>query len=102
LRKAREIRAAHFEVVQKAKELGVKIAGGTDFSRPPLIPHGDNALEFEMFVKVGFTPLEAIMAGTKGSAQAMHMENEIGTLEKGKYADLIFVAGDPLTDITCL
>jgi len=103
LRKARESREVQIETIQRARKAGIKIALGTDFNNVPLLPFGENALELELFVKlVGFSAMEAIVAGTKISAEALQMGDKIGTLEKGKFADLIVVNGDPIVDISCL
>jgi len=94
---------AHLETIRKAKKAGVKIALGTDFLNVSLLPFGENTLELEIFVeKIGFTPMEAIVAGTKIGAKALQMSEQIGTLEKGKLADLIVVKGDPLSNISIL
>ncbi|MBN2395866.1 MAG: amidohydrolase family protein [Candidatus Atribacteria bacterium] len=94
---------AHLETIRKARKAGVKIALGTDFLNVPLIPFGENSLELEIFVnRIGFSPMEAIVAGTKISAEALQMSDKIGTLEKGKLADLIVVNGDPSKNISCL
>lgn len=66
-------------------------------------PHGDYAREISFFVnEVGFTPLEAIMCATKTGAEIMGRENEIGTLESGKLADVLVVDGDVIQDVTVL
>ena len=78
---------------------GVKIAFGTDAG---VSKHGRNADEFELMVKHGMTPAEAIKAATVNAADLLGLTDEIGTLEPGKRADLIAVAGDPLTDVTVL
>jgi imidazolonepropionase-like amidohydrolase len=83
-----------------AKRLGVPIAFGTDSG---VFEHGRNAEEFAMMVKYGgLTPREALATGTTGAAKLLGLENEIGTLEAGKSADMIAVDGDPLADITQL
>ncbi len=78
---------------------GVKIAFGTDAG---VSKHGRNADEFELMVKYGMTPATAIHAATVNAATLLGLEKEIGTLEPGKQADLIAVAGDPLADVTVL
>src|SRR6266852_3472867 len=83
-----------------ASTKGVKVmmGGGTDGSTNP---HGTQALEFEWLVKrTGLTPARAIQAGTTINAEAMGWQDRIGSIEKGKYADLIAVSGNPLADIT--
>jgi imidazolonepropionase-like amidohydrolase len=64
-------------------------------------PHGTQALEFEWLVKrAGLSPARAIQAGTTTNAEVLGWQDEIGSIEKGKYADLVAVSGDPLADIT--
>jgi imidazolonepropionase-like amidohydrolase len=66
-------------------------------------PHGEYAKDIQVFVDViGFTPLEAIACATRHGAELMRMQDRIGTLEAGKLADLVVVAGDPLNDIAVL
>ena len=59
-------------------------------------------MEFECLVKAGLTPLQALRAATGWAAECLGLECDIGTVEKGKLADLIVVAGDPLSDVTVL
>jgi imidazolonepropionase-like amidohydrolase len=64
-------------------------------------PHGTQALEFEALVKLGgLTPAKAIQAGTTVNAEVLGWQDQIGSIDKGKYADLVAVSGDPLADIT--
>lgn len=103
MRKARAAHEAHLESIKKAYQAGVRIAMGTDFVGPDLIPHGENAVELEILVKqVGMSPMESIMTATKVGSEALGLENEIGTLEKGKKADLLIVDGNPIEDIAIL
>ena len=85
--------------LEKAVPAGVKIAFGTDAG---VSKHGRNADEFELMVKHGMTPMSAIQAATVNAAQLLGLAGEIGTLEPGKAADLIAVAGDPTKDVTTL
>jgi imidazolonepropionase-like amidohydrolase len=85
--------------LRKAHAAGVKIAFGTDAG---VSKHGRNADEFEWMVKHGMTPAEAIHAATVNAADLLGLSRDIGTLEPGKEADLIAVAGDPLADVTVL
>ena len=85
--------------VQKAYPAGVKIAFGTDAG---VSKHGRNADEFELMVKHGMPPVEAIKAATVNAADLLGLSSEIGTVEPGKSADIIAVAGDPLADVTVL
>jgi imidazolonepropionase-like amidohydrolase len=78
---------------------GVKIAFGTDAG---VSKHGRNADEFELMVKFGMPPVEAIKAATINAADLLGLSAEIGTLEPGKSADLIAVKGDPLKDVKVL
>lgn len=103
LQKSKAVHADHLHSIKKAYKAGVKIAVGTDFCGPDLIPHGENAVELEILVKqLGMTPMEAISAATRIGAQALGLESEVGTLEKGKTADLLIVNGNPLENITIL
>lgn len=85
--------------LEKAVPAGVKIAFGTDAG---VSKHGRNADEFELMVKHGMTPMTAIQAATVNAADLLGLSNEIGSLEPGKSADLIAVAGDPLQDVKVL
>ena len=87
------------EALRKAVPAGVKIAFGTDAG---VSKHGRNADEFELMVKHGMTPATAIHAATVNAADLLGLASEIGTLEAGKAADIIAVAGDPLADVTVL
>jgi imidazolonepropionase-like amidohydrolase len=89
-----------WETLRRAKAAGVKIATGSDAGF--VVDHGANARELEELVKGGFTPLEAIEAATRIAAQCLGLEDELGTIEPGKRADLVLVAGNPLDDIRIL
>ena len=91
---------AKWASLERARKAGVKIAAGTDAGF--VVAHGQNAAELELLVKAGLTPMEAIVAGTAVSADAVDMADTVGTIEPGKYADLIFVDGDPLQNIKIL
>ena len=65
-----------------------------------VFPHGDNAREFKLRVALGQRPMSAIEGATRIAAEAMGWADRVGTLEPGRYADLIAVAKDPLADIT--
>ena len=85
--------------LQIAYPLGVKIAYGTDAGPSK---HGRNADEFELLVKFGMPPAEAIKAATVNAATLLGVDKETGTLEPGKAADIIAVSGDPLADVKVL
>lgn len=94
--KAREIvpkMRASFEAAVKAK---VKIAFGTDAG---VFPHAEAGREFALLVKHGMTPMEAILAATAGAADLIG-RSDVGIIAKGRFADLVAVAGDPLKDVT--
>ncbi|SDJ96616.1 metal-dependent hydrolase family protein [Alkalibacterium thalassium] len=97
--KSKEVIEIHKESVTKAHKAGVKIAMGTDAG---VMPHGLNLRELELMTDVGMTPMEAIVATTKTAAECLGWEDKVGTLEKGKLADIVIVKGDPLEDIASL
>lgn len=77
---------------------GVKIALGTDAG---VMPHGANGHEFTLMVRLGgMTPMQAILAGTRNAADLLGWGGHVGTIQPGRYADLVAVDGDPLADIT--
>jgi len=82
-----------------ALEAGVKIALGTDAG---VMRHGTNAREFELMVRYGMTPMQAIVAGTLSGATLLGKEQDVGSIAPGKNADLVAVRGDPLQEITLL
>lgn len=79
-----------------AHEAGVRIAFGTDSG---VSPHGLNWKEFELMVEGGMSPAGALRAATSSAAQLLGVENELGSVEAGKIADLVAVEGDPRQDI---
>ena len=83
----------------KAVKAGVKIAYGTDAG---VYPHGQNAKQLPYMVRYGMTPMQAIQSATTVSAALMGKSADVGAVSKGRYADMIAVAGDPLTDISIL
>ncbi len=90
----------HYKSFQMALDAGVKIAFGTDAGYT--VAHGENAFEFEIMVKYGMTPMKAILTATRDAASVLRLGNRLGTIEKGKWADLIVVNGNPLEDIKIL
>jgi len=87
------------DMLRRAKEGGVNIAFGTDTG---VSKHGENAEEFVLMVQAGFTPEEAIRAATVLAAEHVEMGDQIGTIEAGKFADMVVLDQDPLKDITAL
>jgi imidazolonepropionase-like amidohydrolase len=102
LEKAKAALKFHIAAFELAKEAGINIAMGTDSTGAPLLPHGESAKELEMMVMAGMSAMEAIVASTKIAAEALGMSDQIGTIEKNKFADLLFVDGNPSDDITVL
>lgn len=94
--KARAAYAAHGEMMKNALKIGVLIAFGTDAA---VYPHGMNAEEFGDYVDLGMTPAAALMTSSQGSAKLLGIDAETGTLEAGKYADIVAVPGDVLKNI---
>jgi imidazolonepropionase-like amidohydrolase len=84
---------------RKAVDAGVRIAFGTDAG---VYPHGDNAIQFAHYVEHGLTPVQAIQAATRWAAELMGWEEHVGSLEPGRYADLVTVEGDPTQDVGLL
>jgi len=87
------------ETFKKAVNAGVKMAFGTDAG---VYPHGDNAKQFVTMVQWGMTPAQAIRTATQNSADLIGRSKDVGTIEVGKYADIIAVTGDPLQDVSTL
>lgn len=102
MEKARRVREDHVESIAWAYDEGIPIAAGTDFIGPDLVPHGENAMELELFVEaVGMDPIEALHAATGVAAETLP-DDDVGSLTPGDRADLIAVDGDPRTDISTL
>src|SRR5271165_1425956 len=97
--KGREVMPAARKNVARAFAAGVKIGFGTDAA---VYPHGLNAHEFAVMVRLGLTPLQAIQAATVNDADLLGWSDKIGTIEPGKWADMVAVDGDPLADVTTL
>src|SRR5215467_10784757 len=87
------------ETFKKAVNASVKMAFGTDAG---VYPHGDNAKQFVTMVQWGMIPAQAIRTATQNSADLIGRSKDVGTIEAGKYADIIAVSGDPLQDVNVL
>jgi len=98
LRKDREIGDLQRENFRRAIRAGVKMVYGTDAG---IYPHGDNARQFAVMVRYGMSPLDAIRSATINAAEALDRD-DVGAIEKGRYADIIAVQGDPTKDVTVL
>ena len=101
IRKGRLMAESSARSIALARQAGVKIAAGTD-TGAPLVPHNSVRRELELLVRLGLTPTEAITTATRVAAEALRLDKLVGTLESGKYADLIAVGGDPTRDIRAL
>ena len=88
-------------MIGKAHRAGVKIAVGSDLCGPQ-VESSVCAREFSTLVEAGLSPMDAIKAGTFVGAQLLGWEDQIGSIEVGKLADIIAVPGDPLVDIGVL
>ncbi len=98
-RKALEVGTQIQATFGKAYKSGVKIAFGTDAG---VYAHGKNAKEFQYMVEAGMPPMEAIKAATTSAADLLGMSDKVGSISKGKFADIVAVDGDPLSDITIM
>ncbi|HNO30760.1 MAG TPA: amidohydrolase family protein [Anaerolineales bacterium] len=87
--------------IRRAFEMGVPIAMGTDAATPYNF-HGENAMELYYMTQAGIPSMDCIVASTKNAARALGWDSKIGTLEKGKLADLLIVKKDPLADLRTL
>jgi imidazolonepropionase-like amidohydrolase len=97
--KAKAVMPVARQNIAHAFASGVKVAFGTDAA---VYPHGLNAHEFAVMVKLGLTPLQAIQAATVNAADLLGWTGKVGSLEPGAWADIVAVEGDPLKDVTTL
>ena len=95
--KAKAAAAARSEMFRNAVKMGVKISFGTDAA---VFPHGQNAKEFKLMIDLGMQPIDALKSATSSTAELFGIAQKTGTLEKGKFADIIAMPGDPTADIT--
>ncbi len=96
--KAKAMTKRHQASFKQARRHGILIAMGTD-AGTPFNYHGENAQELERMVAFGMSPMEAILAATSSAARLLGMQDRIGTIERGKAADLILIEGNPLRKI---
>jgi imidazolonepropionase-like amidohydrolase len=99
MEKAAIIIPAAKQNMAKAFHSGVRVALGTDSG---VYPHGENGGEFWSMVTLGMTPVQALQAGTINAAELMGWSDRVGSIGKGKLADLVAVKGDPLADVSLL
>jgi imidazolonepropionase-like amidohydrolase len=97
--RAEHLKEHHVASLRSALAAGVKIAAGTDAGGHG---HPPNAIEIACLVRAGMTPLQALRAATGSAAECIGREQDLGTIENGKLADLVVVAGDPLAEVTIL
>jgi imidazolonepropionase-like amidohydrolase len=88
---------ARSDMFRNALKIGVKISFGTDAA---VFPHGENAKEFALMTGLGMPPIDALKSATSNDAELLGIAQKLGTLEKGKLADVIAMPGDPTADIT--
>ncbi len=96
LRKDREVAQIQRDNFRKAHKAGVRMVFGSDAG---VMPHSEIGKQFRVMVEYGMTPLEAIHAATRNGAQALDRENDVGAISVGRYADIIAVDGNPLSDV---
>lgn len=94
--KSRVVADHHVRSFALAVRSGVKIAMGTDSA---VGRHGENARELALMVEGGMSPMQAIVAATADSAELLGLSDQVGTLQPGRFADLVVIEGDPLSDI---
>jgi imidazolonepropionase-like amidohydrolase len=99
LEKERKVGRTQRENFKKAWGAGVKMAYGTDSG---VYPHGDNGKQFAKMVEWGMTPMQAIQAATTWAADLLGWSDRVGSVQAGRFADLVAVTGDPLTSISVL
>lgn len=98
-RKATEMQEEHERSLHLALEAGIPVVMGTDAG---FFGHGKNAMELRLLTEAGMTPMQTIVASTETAARCLGLENEIGMISAGKFADLLVIDGDPLANIGLL
>jgi imidazolonepropionase-like amidohydrolase len=101
LEKAKAMTTRHQASFKHARRSGIPIAMGTD-AGTPFNYHGENAQELERMVRLGMSPMGAIVASTSAAARLLGIEREVGAIERDKQADLLVVEGNPLKKIALL
>jgi imidazolonepropionase-like amidohydrolase len=99
IEKEKKIGRLQRENFRRAWEAGVKMAFGTDAG---VYPHGDNARQFAKMVEWGMKPVDAVQAATIKAADLIGWSEKVGAIETGHFADIIAVAGDPMSDVRVL
>jgi imidazolonepropionase-like amidohydrolase len=87
------------EVPRRFQQAGGLLIVGTDAANGATLPGWSLHWEMELFVEAGISPMEALQAATRNNARVLQMERDLGTVQAGKYADLVILDDDPLEDI---
>ncbi|RVT40768.1 metal-dependent hydrolase family protein [Sphingobium algorifonticola] len=99
LRKDREIAQIQRDNFRKAHAAGVRMVFGSDAG---VMPHDQVGRQFKVMVEYGMTPIQAIQAATRNAAEALGKDKDVGAIAVGRYADMVAVTGDPLSDVRLL
>jgi imidazolonepropionase-like amidohydrolase len=99
--KTLRVKPHHLKSIRMAREAGVMVAAGTD-AGTPFNEHGQNLGEMIFLVDQGYSPADALRAGTSIAAKVLGVEKDFGTVQEGKVADLVVVKGNPLEDMNAL
>lgn len=101
-RKAQKIAVQHRETFRRALQIGVKMAAGTDSGQDWYV-NGESLLyELELMNQEGMAPMDVLVAATRRGAECLRIQQDLGTLESGKLADILIVDGDPLANVSAL